>query len=359
MRGSTRSAAAHHQNERTGTVPHTANLVCLTTIAGLHARESVVFGTLRLVLAAMVAASHLGINLPDIWLGVVAVVVFFMLSGFAMTGLLYERFDGPQFSPNFYLERFIRLAPQYYLWLGIASILALFLQWNSVKMEGFLPYGLLAYLTVIPLGLQQYLGPVDTLILPQATTLGIEITLYIFSPWILKNRLLSWAIATLCLAIFLATALGALSSNTYTYYNAPAPMIFYLLGSFIYKRDWQSMSFFSAALLGILLLGLPQRFNPEFISGLTLGIPLLVVLASYKSSRTDTALGNASYGCFLGHSVVFVVTKHITGTQILPLSVKLFAIAVACVIGYLSFLLVEKPTVPWRKRLRSSTSPLN
>jgi peptidoglycan/LPS O-acetylase OafA/YrhL len=265
------------------------------------------FGTLRLVLAAMVALSHIGGNFGNLWNGVVAVVIFYMISGYAMTGLLQSRFPRTKAAPTFYLERIVRLAPQYYFWLVFALFTSLYLKWYpySLNMKDFIPYGIFAYFTVVPLGLQSYLGSVNTLILPQATTLGIEITLYVFSPWILKSRKLSWIAAMICLGIFAATALEILPENIFTYFTSPGPMIFYLLGSFLYRKDWTSLGIFSVALISILLFGLPQRFNMEFLLGVIVGLPIMFGLMRFPPNKFDLALGDASYGLFLGHGVIF------------------------------------------------------
>ena len=312
------------------------------------------FGTLRLVLAAMVALSHIGGNFGNLWNGVVAVVIFYMISGYAMTGLLHSRFPETRAVSTFYLERIVRLAPQYYFWLAIALFFSLYLKWYpySVDTKGFIPNGIFSYLTVVPLGLQRYLGPVNALILPQATTLGIEITLYVFSPWILKSSKLSYIAALICLGVFAATALEILPENIFTYYTSPGPMIFYLLGSFLYRKEWISLSIFSVALISILLFGLPQRFNMEFLLGVIVGLPIMFGLMRFPPNKFDSALGDASYGCFLGHGVVFFTMQHYLGVTEYKTQFRFIAIILACLVGWLSFYYVEKPSVFFRRQLK-------
>ena len=313
------------------------------------------FGTLRLILAAMVALSHIGGNFGNVWNGVVAVVIFYMISGYAMTGLLRARFPKTNAAPTFYFERIVRLAPQYYFWLAFALFFSLYLKWYwySVDTKGFIPYGIFAYLTVVPLGLQSYFGSVDALTLPQATTLGIEITLYVFSPWILKSRKLSWGAASACLGIFVATTVDILPPNIYTYFTSPGPMIFYLLGSFLYQKDWKSLGIFTTALITILLFGLPQRFNLEFLLGVIVGLPVMIVLTRFSANKIDSALGDASYGCFLGHGIVFVTMTHYLGVTEYTTSFRILATILACLMGWLAFYLVERPTVSFRRRLKA------
>ena len=190
------------------------------------------FGTLRLILAAMVAAFHSGATPGDIWIGVSAVVVFFMISGFAMTGLIEKRFATPGAAPLFFLERFVRLAPQYYPWLFAVLFCDLVLGWLPIDRSALWQQDIFFYLAVFPLGLQPYTHMITALLIPQATSLGIEAVFYLVSPFIILNRMLSYVFAVIGLAIFTASALKFLTPNLYTYYAAPGPIIFLSDGKF-------------------------------------------------------------------------------------------------------------------------------
>ncbi|PPD05151.1 MAG: hypothetical protein CTY29_02500 [Methylobacter sp.] len=312
-------------------------------------------GILRFILAVMVALSHVGGNFGELWNGVIAVIVFYMISGYAMTGLISKRFPTTNAAFPFYFERIVRLAPQYYFWLMLALIFSLVLKWYPYKVDVFccLSYEAFAYFTVIPLGLQSYFGSVDALILPQATTLAIEITLYIFSPWILKSLKLSWLAAIISLIIFLATAIGKLPPNTYTYFSSPGPVVFYILGSLLYRKEWVSLSVLVFTLISILIFSLPQRLNTEFLLGVCIGLPLIAFLIRFKPNKIDSAFGNASYGCFLGHGIVFFTLTHFFG-EIDNAIYRVIATLLACLAGWLSFYVIEKPTLPFRRLIKSS-----
>src|ERR1700694_3847607 len=144
------------------------------------------FGTFRLLLAAQVALSHTIPSPPNFQLGVPAVLIFFMLSGFAISGLIHTRFATGSASP-FYAERAIRLAPQYYFWLAYSAFISFNRGWAPVNIDGFMSYRLFCYLTVIPVGFQAYFGAVFTALMSQASSLAIEICYYIFAPWLLKS----------------------------------------------------------------------------------------------------------------------------------------------------------------------------
>lgn len=79
------------------------------------------FGTLRLILAVMVAISHVDIRAYGRNPGVVAVVCFFMISGFVMTGVIRSYYQDNK--TMFYLDRLMRIYPQYLFFLGLTIIM--------------------------------------------------------------------------------------------------------------------------------------------------------------------------------------------------------------------------------------------
>jgi peptidoglycan/LPS O-acetylase OafA/YrhL len=76
----------------------------------------------------MVFAQHY-LNLPWGWAGV---DVFFVLSGFLITGILYDSRDQPNRVSNFYIRRTLRIFPLYYglMVLLVISYPLFRWQWN-------------------------------------------------------------------------------------------------------------------------------------------------------------------------------------------------------------------------------------
>jgi peptidoglycan/LPS O-acetylase OafA/YrhL len=70
-------------------------------------------GTLRFVLAIVVALSHTGTVFLGYNTGVVAVVSFFMISGYVMALLIEKHYGSVGRVGHFYLDRAARLFPQF------------------------------------------------------------------------------------------------------------------------------------------------------------------------------------------------------------------------------------------------------
>lgn len=83
-------------------------------------------GVFRLILAVLVAFSHMGVNLFGFGTGIVAVISFLIISGFVMTALVDRNYASLQKIPAFYLDRAIRLYPQFIFYFAISCAVIIF-----------------------------------------------------------------------------------------------------------------------------------------------------------------------------------------------------------------------------------------
>jgi len=317
-------------------------------------------GTFRLILALLVALSHAGVAIAGFNPGVVAVVCFYLISGYVMTGLLRDHYPDLRRVPHFYLDRALRLFPQY---LAVAGLtLAWFLATGT--QTSFLQHSpqwndLFANLVVVPLNYFMFNGTDRFTLIPPAWSLGAEIQFYLLIPLLLLLRL-RLAAFLLGLAVFGAAAWGTLHTDTFGYRLLPGVLVFFLLGSALYdarnapgRRGMgivvagvgASVAFaFVLARTGHLM----SPYNPETLIGLVIGLPLLWWLGRLPQRSLDNRLGDLSYGVFLNH---FLIQWALAGQPVGKRELLAY-LAASLVLSALTQRLVERPVLRWRRNLR-------
>src|SRR4051812_4441983 len=98
---------ARHANGQ----PYRCDCSISWTVSPTHCHP--MLGTLRLVLALLVALSHANVKIGGLNPGVMSVVCFYLISGYVMTGLLRDHYSNVRRIPYFYLDRALRIFPQY------------------------------------------------------------------------------------------------------------------------------------------------------------------------------------------------------------------------------------------------------
>lgn len=271
-------------------------------------------GIYRFILALLVVVSHVwgrentfGYNV-----GVVAVISFFILSGYVMTALIGKYYMKPAKLPYFYLDRFYRIYPQFFVYIVLTVVLVVV---NKPTDQFFLtnvtPVGVVLNFLLLPLGFDAFLPPLQgCFLMPPAWSLGLEMSFYAAIPFILIFRVRTHAYLLSC-AIFGAALLGLLNTELFIYRLLPGTLFIFLIGSFIYEQrqsKWPPASvvatFIALAItyfLDCLFLLKEEGLRREVMLGALVGICMVWLLRKQRHSKIDDFFGNLSYGIFVNH----------------------------------------------------------
>lgn len=323
-------------------------------------------GSYRLGLALLVALSHIGISIAGRNPGVVAVVGFYLVSGYVMTGLLRSHYARRDRIAAFYGDRLLRLYPAY---LSIACVTYAWFVSTGVRTEYLTTsprFGnIVENVTVVPLNFYMFNHADQFTLIPPAWSLGAEVQFYLIIPLLLFVRawMRPWALCA-SIAIFLSAAFGLVNSDWYGYRLLPGVLFMFLLGSWLYDMHQVREPSMRAPIVLVVIavvasvgavLHLAGKllvpYNLEILSGLVLGVVALNMLGHRSRNKIDDAIGNLSYGVFLNHFLImwaffdgrvegFVNTASYLGMSVL--------------IAFVMYSVVERPVLTFRRGLRKS-----
>lgn len=321
-------------------------------------------GTLRLTLALTVALSHANFRIGTLNPGVIAVVGFYLISGYVMAGLIRRHYQTPSKASSFYLDRAIRLLPQYFFYASLTLIWHSLTQSNSYHLSGAPSSSdLINNLLVVPLNYYMWNGSDRYALIPPAWSLGAEIQFYLIAPLLLLRARRLLIIGTLSLLIYLTALGGLINSDWYAYRLLPGVLYIFLLGAWLQHQHHQKHQQSSAVIattvviLATLTLAtlqhankLHQPYNAETLLGLIIGISLLHTLANRPRKHWDNLAGDLSYGVFLNHFLIlWVIYPQGLGLTQIPAF-----ILSSLTIAWLTQRYIEQPLLKWRTKLRKT-----
>lgn len=297
-------------------------------------------GTLRFVLALLVLLSHipgLGMTLNP---GVSAVILFYIISGYLM-GRSYLRFQQHSAQPirDFYLDRLLKLMPQYSLVVGLTFFLIYLLgpaQHTMFLNQPVELHRIMLNMLLLPVNYVFEPLSIDALlphpIVPPAWSLSSEFHFYLLLPVILMLGRWGFLIIFLGAGAIQISAMfyggGSFNSDNFGYRFIFGVLIFFLAG-LAYGRYQES--FYRRIVLGYLLtylvmiLVIAPSFGlytkprvQELMIGAVMAIPLLsaAIKADIKSDwlvRLDNLFGRLAYPIFISHFLVFFCCEKLIG----------------------------------------------
>ncbi|MGN8346969.1 acyltransferase family protein [Pseudomonas sp. SMV71] len=315
-------------------------------------------GVYRLLLALLVAISHMGVTFMGFNPGVVAVVSFLIISGFVMTSLIERNYGTAGHIGVFYLDRLLRLYPQFLLYFILSCLVIHFLLPGTPQAEALTLENIVTSLPILPLGFYMY-GITVPEILPPGWSLGLEMCFYLLIPFLILYRARGIAFA-LSVAIFLVAALGYINTDIYGYRLLPGVLFIFLCGSYLYRARAKGLWIVSittlvAALMFVAIVTgvIPRRpFNAEVTLGIVLGQPAVWLLSRLRHRRWDEFLGNISYGVFLNHFVVMYVLRAFWPVEYSTLIITA-VLVLSFVLSGVSYYSIERPALKLRHALRA------
>lgn len=308
-------------------------------------------GTLRTIFALAVVFSHSQVNL--LCGGQNAVQLFYMISGFLISFVLVER-KAYKSIWSFYLNRYLRIYPIYFVVASLtlvtflaASLVTSEPEFFSVFRNAPVSAGVLLIIANVTLFFQDWVMFAGVhsnklsfvtdfrnsdvvlypgLLLPQAWTLGVELTFYLIAPFILVRKRLLFLLLTLSilLRIYLYW-IGLGTKDPWTYRFFPAELAFFILGALAHQLLLPSyLKMFTEPRLNDY-----SNFGTCFVIAVTLFYTYIPIADSIKSialfsifwlalpftfifqskRKWDSWIGNLSYPLYTCHILVIFSTN--------------------------------------------------
>jgi peptidoglycan/LPS O-acetylase OafA/YrhL len=309
------------------------------------------------------------------WMGV---DLFFVLSGFLITGILVDTKRSQGYLKNFYVRRCLRIWPLYYSLIFFMFVIVRFLSASEFRtvMQQSSPWW------AFPLFLQNFLIPISTNAagpLGVTWSLAIEEQFYVIWPLVVRfcssKQLRRVAVAEICISPVLRYYLSL--HHVYLYTNVFCRLDGLMAGALLallvrsdnfvpskfLTRAWTL--FFIAAPLAVVTEAVHARWIVfSFTAIASVSFVYLALFCDHKWFRavmTNQFLiytGTVSYGLYLLHKIPFGVVQTLHLDQH-PLLALLIILVMSYALAVLSWNLLEKPFLNLKRLFVSRTLQLD
>ena len=347
-------------------------------------------GAFRLLLAWMVIACHTAgyYDIFSVDFGTIAVSTFFFISGYLMPLTYeknYEKYGWKQGIKKFYINRFIRIFPIYWVTLLIPISMSIIVSCLHGKWEGISssPSVLGWFQNILLIGINQSLlwGGSEILNNP-AWTLDVELQYYLLAPfiYIIFQRCRQETIFVLVLLSFFSFMIYFYPTNLVYIDRSFFGWSFFFIIGFFFKNI--KYNFYDVLKLSIFLIITTIFFAYEphlskslvirnFLLSMTfisVSLPLLLIQNEFKSSNLDKKLGDFSYPTYIIHffmlSIGLKISNLITlhfhflneGGLYLKFLITFFSnILLTTILSILVLRYIADPIESFRNKVRGST----
>ncbi len=310
-------------------------------------------------------------------LGWVGVDLFFVLSGFLITGILLDTRTRPNYLKNFFARRVLRIFPLYYFVLAVFLGYAFFF---APETYGYYLTHQAYFWTYTQNLLFAFEGwPPEGKLLNHFWSLAIEEQFYLFWPFLVLlfagKRLVWVSVGMIVLSLLLRNLFPEHPfSYTFTFARTDALAMGALAALLIRTRpEWLNRFCAPLALLSVSVLAWaalseysPSVINPHFIRfGYTLfalffACFLLMLFDVQRTGRTLNWLlrnpllrifGKYSYGVYVYHWIIYQLAYYPLAREFSYMGSYFFFPFIALILGVsvLSYYLLERPFLTFKK----------
>ncbi|MDR2300432.1 MAG: acyltransferase [Deltaproteobacteria bacterium] len=303
--------------------------------------------------------------------GYIGVDIFFVISGYLITGIILDDLQLNKFSfLNFYERRVRRILPPLYFMLIITTIISFYLLLPNelIFYSKSIFYTILFISNILFYNFSGYFNDIAREnVLLHTWSLSVEEQFYIFLPLIIFivlkkfNKYLILIIGTFASISFLASETVLFFNTRLVFYLIPFRAWELLAGSWLAAwpktRDQQwgtsAPNCFSAVGL-ILILAPALLYNDQSMFPALAAVPVILgsvlliklglngFMGKILSTRIFVIIGKLSYPLYLWHWPIFVLFKQYK-MSILTTNEKIICLLLAFLMSSISFYLIEKP----------------
>jgi peptidoglycan/LPS O-acetylase OafA/YrhL len=328
--------------------------------------------------------------------GHLAVELFFVVSGFYMQLVLSSKYTrqrlGKSWATQFYKARYFRLFPTYAM--GCALVVG-----AALLLRGLQPLPTWSYLAALPHTpgndlFRAFLGFTNVtmifqdvtmffavhggaihwtvnlwntdhllypgLIIPQAWSLGIELSFYLIAPYLLRMRS-SWLVglAVLGLAAKMTFLRKFHLEDPFGYRFFPFELGYFVAGALAYrhraKLDWIIPKKFGKAILYVfvtlfVLVQVPVHL-PTLAYPLTLALLLPAMFRTCATDKADRMIGELSYPFYIYHLFALTMAEELQHRLWARLDVAWVGLAMTLILSVVTLAFESRYVEPLRARL--------
>jgi peptidoglycan/LPS O-acetylase OafA/YrhL len=321
-----------------------------------------------------------------------AVDLFFVLSGFLIGGNLLDARTSQNYFSTFYIRRFCRVLPIYFLFIGLVGVSYQLLYLRVGARLDWLYAGQIPWYAYLSFGQNywmaryNYTGPI---ILAITWAFAVEVQFYLIVPAIVRfvrrSALLYVFVAGFVIAPMVRTYMGLHYHLFATYVLLPSRMDSLFLGLLCayllreqktwnwflnhQRRLWAALLLLVVGIIPWCTHGIPYTLLWVIVgygwSALLYAAVLILAVTNSRSFMSRVlrwkwlrGFGTISYGVYLFHYGVYGLCMWLFGMQrTLPVEwkdlwISCLAVAITTAVASLSWVYFEKPIVRWSHKRR-------